>query len=119
MAALITVAGIDTGTNQTVTDVKACPQGSLHIGAVIGVDIHSVICFRLLCGIDEFAYDLVGVRTAGILGTDTDLTLRAAQAAAYATHINGNRFCDAVGEGTGTAVTNFFINSNVQISLAL
>ena len=68
MAALVAVAGIDTGADEAVTDVKTGTQGGFHIGAVVGVDIHRVIGFRLLGSVNELAYHLVGVRTAGILG---------------------------------------------------
>ena len=78
MAAFITMAGIDTGANQTVTDVKTCPQSGLHIGAIVGVNVHCVVRTGLLGGIDELAYHLVAVRTAGVFDANADLPLGAA-----------------------------------------
>ena len=43
MAALVAVAGIDTGADEAVTDVKAGTKGGFHNGAVVGIDIHRVI----------------------------------------------------------------------------
>ena len=38
MAALVTVAGIDTGADQTVPEVKACTQSYVHI------DVTFILC---------------------------------------------------------------------------
>ena len=47
MAALVTVAGINTCTDQTVADIKTGPEGGFHIGTVIGVYIYRTYSDRL------------------------------------------------------------------------
>ena len=53
VAALVAVGGIDTGANQAVADIKACPEGGLHIGAVVGVHIYGVISAGALGSVNE------------------------------------------------------------------
>ena len=51
MAALVAVAGIDTGADQTMADVITGGEGGLHVRAVVGVDIHRVAGPFLLGGL--------------------------------------------------------------------
>ncbi|MBQ1648909.1 MAG: hypothetical protein II047_10720, partial [Bacteroidales bacterium] len=43
VAALVAVGGVDARADQTVADVPAGAQGGLHVGAVVGVDVHLVV----------------------------------------------------------------------------
>ena len=119
MAALVTVAGIDTGADETVADIIAGGQSGLHIGAIVGIHIHSIVRLRLLGCFNELAHHIVAVRTAGVLAADGDLPLGAVKAVAYAAHIHGNRLGDTCGDGSGTTVTHFFIHRDVGIYPAL
>ena len=114
MAAFVAVAGIDTGADEAVADVKACPQGGFHIAAVEGVHIHGVVGLCLLgCG-DELTYHIVAVGAAGILGTDGNLLLGALQTVTHTAHVHGNGFRNPLGQGSGAAVTHFFIDGDVE-----
>ena len=79
MAALVAMAGVNAGSDETVTQVKAGAEGGLHIGAVAGIDVNCVICLHLFGSFNELADYLVGVGAAGVLGADADLPLGAAQ----------------------------------------
>ena len=78
MTALIAVAGVNTGADEAVPDVKTCPQGGLHIGPVVRIYIRGIIGFRLFGSLDQFAYYLIAVGAAGVLDTNADLPLSAA-----------------------------------------
>ena len=68
VAALIAVADIDTGTDETVTDVETGPEGGFHVRAVAGIDVHRVVGTGFLGGIDELAHHFIAVGAAGVLG---------------------------------------------------
>ena len=119
MAAFIAVAGVNTCADQTVADVKACPQGGFHIRAVIGVNIYGIVSTGLFGSVDELAYNFVAVRTTGIFAADGYLTLGTFKTVAYATHIHGNGFRHTGRYRTGATVTDFFINGDLNIGLSL
>ena len=97
------MAGVDTGADESVADIEACPEGGFHIGAVEGIDIHCVIRTGALGGINQLADHLVVVRAVGILGTDGALMLGALAPVAHAAHVHGDGFADAIGDaGAGT-----------------
>mgnify|MGYP002508196898 CR=1 FL=1 len=112
------MAGVHTGADETVADIRAGRQRSLHVGAVEGIDIHGVVSFRLLGSFDQLAHHLVAVRTAGVLGADADLPLGAGKPVANASHIHGDCLRHTGGKGTGTAVTHFLIDGHVGIGLS-
>ena len=39
VAALVAVAGVDAGADETVADVIACAERRFHVGAVVRIDI--------------------------------------------------------------------------------
>ena len=114
MAAFVTVAGVDTGTDETVPDVKACAEGGFHITAVMGIYIHGIIGAGLLGSSDQLADDFVIVRSAGIFGADGYLLFGALQTVTDTAHIHGNGLGNTGRQRSGAAVTDFFVNGDVQ-----
>ena len=104
MAALVAVAGVNTGADQTVADIVTGAQGGFHIGAVVGVNVHGIVRTASLSGGNQLAHQIVAVRTATILGADADLPLAAVQSIAHAAHIHGNGFGDSPGNRSAAAV---------------
>ena len=72
VAAFVTVAGVNAGADQTVTDVIAGAQGSFHVAAVVGIHVHCVVRAGFLGGGDQLANDIVAVRaTESLAQMDT------------------------------------------------
>ena len=100
-----------------MADVKACPQGSFHVGAVAGIDIHRIVGAGLLCCIDELAHHLVAVGAAGILGADGNLLFGALKTISHAAHVHGDGFRHTGGDGGGAAVAHLFIDRHMGVNL--
>ena len=118
MAALIAVAGVDTGADQAMADVVARAERRFDVGAVMRINVHGVVSALAPGGVDQLADDLVAVRPAGVLGADGDLTLRAAQTVADAAHVHADGFRHACGNGGAAAVADLFIDGHMRVGMA-
>ena len=95
MAALVAVAGVNAGADETVADVHTAAQGGFHIGAIEGVNVYCVVCAGLLGSVDQFTHYFVTVGAAGVFGADGNLLFGALQTVAHAAHVHGDGFRDA------------------------
>ena len=117
VAALVAVAGVDAGADEAVAHVIARPEGGLHVGAVVGIDVHGVVSAGFPGGFDELSHYFVAVGAAGVLGADGDLLLGAGQAVADTAHVYGNGFCDTCGNGGAATVPHFFVYGYMDVDL--
>ena len=108
MGAFVIMGSIDSRTDETVTDIISGAQGSLHIGAIMRININGIIQLLLLCKVGKSRDQILVIRTTGIFGTDRNHPFGAAKVAADTAHIDRNHLLCIIRYDT-SAVPYFFI----------
>ena len=94
-------------------------QGSLHIGAVVGVHVHRIVRPGAAGSIDELAHHLIAVRAAGVLGADGYLPLGALQPLAHAAHIHADGLRHPLRDIGSAAVAHLLVHRHMEVHMAL
>ena len=67
MGTLVIMGGIDSGADETVTDIISGAQGSLHIGAIMRININGIIQLFLIRKVGKSRDQIIVIRATGIL----------------------------------------------------
>ena len=62
------MGGIDSRADETVTDIISGAQGSLHIGAIMRININGIIQLFLLCKVGKSRDQIIVIRATGSNG---------------------------------------------------
>ena len=90
MTSFVTVRSIYARSDQTVSDIISGAQGSLHIGAIMRININGIIQLFLLRKVGKSRDQIIVIRATGIFGTDRNHPFGAAKVAADTAHIDRN-----------------------------
>ena len=118
MASLIPMGSIDPCSDEGMTDVITCPQSSLGIGTIVGINIHSKIQAVSPGGTDQIRHQIVMVRTAAVLGTDGHLVFPALQSVPHTAHVHSEDLGHALRNGSGAAVSYLLIYGKMLVDLS-
>ena len=118
MASLIAVGGVNAGADEGVSDIIACLEGDIDIGAVELIDVDSVVYAVFLGGVYEIGCQIVVVGAACVFGADGHLIFLAVESVAYTAHIDSDHIHDIRGDTCGSAVADLFIYGKVDIYLS-
>ena len=66
MGAFVIMGGIDSGADETVTDIVSGAQGSFHIGAIMRININGIIQLLLLRKVGKSRDQIIVIRATGI-----------------------------------------------------
>ena len=115
--ALVVMARVHAGTDETVANVIARAKRSLHVGSVMWVDVDGVAEVQALGRIGKRAHQLVIVRATRILGADGDHALSTAQIVAHTAHIHADHLA-RVCRHEGAAMADLLVHREEQGHLA-
>ena len=118
MTALIAVACIYAGSDKTVADIVSCGKCGFDIGTVVRINVYGIVRSLALCGVDKLSDNMIAVRSARILCAYGYLLFGAFEPRADTSHINAYCLGNPHGNGCRAAVSDLFIDGNMNIDLA-
>ena len=88
MAALITVACIDTGTDEAVANIHTGAEGGLHVGTIERIHIHCKINFIFFRCFNKSCYHIIIIWSATIFCTDRNFAFCTVKSITNTSHIH-------------------------------
>ena len=79
MGAFVIMGCIDPRADETMADIVSGAQGSLHIGAIMWININGIIQLFLLRKVGKSRDQIIVIRATGIFGTDRNHPFGAAK----------------------------------------
>ena len=110
MRALIVVGCIDTWSDESVADIKAAAQAGFYVRAIMRIYVDCIVKTVCFCKFGQLCYQIIVVRSTGILCTDGYHALGTTQIITDTAHIHADHFFGICRDGTST-VSDFLINS--------